>query len=169
MHTTKSLVLLASFAAATAAQAGITVTDNYTADTASIGVQWSPETVVAETFAQNNGVWKWDVTFSKTSTTLTALFHGLRLADPGTAFTTWLNIPVLGVGFDLGGAITPDASGPAYDVWTASIFRNSSQLPLTFAVSAVHNTGTNVPEPQEYAAIAGLGLIGFAAYRRSKA
>ena len=88
-------------------------------------------------------------------------------ALPAVTYTIDVNTipsgpPTVGLGTDLFGPTVIDMSGYAAGTYPVSFVSTAGGVGATLQVSVV-------PEPHEYAMLAGLGLFGFAAYRRMRA
>jgi hypothetical protein len=155
----KHLALGAALAT-TSSFAGIIIQEADAATTFALTLKWSPESPNPESTSDATGAWHWDVKFTKTATHVIADFNGTHVLPLGQTFSTTLSVPLTGgsaADFDILDDIT------SYDAWNASLQRNPQFLPLVFNVGAGH---VIVPEAREYALLAGLGLVGFGAWRR---
>jgi hypothetical protein len=153
----KHLALGAALAT-TSSLAGIIIAEDDQLSTFALTLKWSPESPNPESTSDATGAWHWDVEFTKTATHVIVDFNGNHVVPPGPTFSTTLSVPLTGgtdADFDI--LLEPGA----YEVWNASLQRHPDFLPLVFNVGAAH-----IPEVQEYALLAGLGLVGFGAWRR---
>jgi hypothetical protein len=147
--------------ATTSSLAGIIIQESDAANTLALTLKWSPESPNPESTSDATGAWHWDVKFTKTATHVIADFNGTHVLPLGPTFSTTLSVPLTG-GTDADFDVLLDPPW-GYDIWNASLQRNPSFLPLVFNVGAAQ---VIVPEAQEYALLAGLGLVGFGAWRR---
>lgn len=155
----KHLALGAALAT-TSSFAGIIITESDNAASLALTLKWDPEAPNPETTSDATGNWHWDVEFKKDASNVTATFNGTHVGGP--TFSTVLVVPLAGGAVS---AFNIMGHGSGYDTWNASMQRNPNFLPLVLNVGASHETIV-VPEAQEYALLAGLGLVGFGAWRR---
>lgn len=82
---------------------------------------------------------------------------------PGEVYQAVLTVDLAPNSVAFNDAIKLHPSGGHFDYWKVNAVRlETSKIDVT--LNATHN----IPEPQTYALFAGLGLIAFAAYRRSR-
>ena len=171
----KGLTLaLGAVVAAVTSQAAITWGPWAETDTTLSGsANWngSPDPQTAAT-ATPGGNWWVSLTFSSTIKSYSVVLDGQHLVAPDAVDSTPGEIIELGVLFTKStgsgmadGSIRHNPKGvlPTHiDTWHLDAKSNSI---VDVSFTAVHS----VPEPSTYAMIAGLGLVGFAAFRRFKA
>ena len=172
MNKRLTLAVGALLAAATS-QAAITW-GPWTVDTdqdLAASANWSgtpdPETAAV---SSPNGNWWVSLTFSSTVKSYSVVLDGQHLVAPHPIDTAPGDIIELGVLFTKStgsgmadGTIRHNPTpGPSdIDIWHMDAKSNSI---VDVSFTAKHN----IPEPSTYAMIAGLGLVGFAAFRRFK-